>query len=181
MPDETTPPTVDDSTPLPEVRGAYNRASARVAELEGQVAGAEQAARENVFLRAGVDLDSPLGKLLFDGYKGEMTKEAVVAAWAGIQPAEATPPPAEEGQPNEAIERQERHEALVNGSIAPGTEPDPHPMEEAYRIFHAGMKKGRSREKASRPALEHIVAAAANGDERVIFDPVRWREEMAAR
>jgi len=56
---------------------------------------AAQARRELAFLKAGVDLESPLGKLFAKGYDGDLTPDAVksAAVEAGIveQPQAAVP------------------------------------------------------------------------------------------
>lgn len=178
MPDEDIQ--VDENTPLPQVREAHKRAVERAnahAEAAGRVPRLE---RENALLRAKGDPDSRVGRLLLSDDDLDWTdRDAVAAAWSEVSPTAPPAPPAEEEEDPEAIDRQERHEALHGGGTPPGEEPDPDPREVAYQQFHAGMKRGRSREKAMRPALETWVSAAANGDERVIFDPERWRKEVA--
>jgi hypothetical protein len=171
-------PQVSDDTPLPQVRDAYNRANKRASELEGQVAGLEQMKRENAMLKAGVDLSSPLGTLFLDGYKGELDPDAIKTAWSGLPSAAAapTPSPETEAPDPEALRRQQEREALHNGSVAPGSEPPADPVDAAYKVFHDGMKRGMSRDRAAPAAIDVMLKAAMDGDERMIYDPQRYRD-----
>lgn len=179
MPDET----VDESTPVPQVREAYNRAQARAAELEPLASRVPQLERENALLRAGGDPDSRVGRLLLSDDTVDWTeREAVAAAWTEVSPTAppaATPSPAETERPDpEAIARQERREALNNGHTAPGSEPSPHPWDEAHQVFRDGRDRHLNRERAAAPAYDTILQAAVDGDARVIYDPRRPYSEQ---
>lgn len=54
---------------------------------------AETAKKENAFLKAGIDLDSPLGKMFAKGYDGELTVDALksAASAVGLLPTSADP------------------------------------------------------------------------------------------
>lgn len=77
--------------------------------------------REIAFMKAGVDTDTPLGQLLFKGYDGELTKDAVVAfaTQAGILKAPEAADPTKTPEAQQAATQQ----AQVN-SLAQGTAPE---------------------------------------------------------
>lgn len=64
--------------------------------LREQAESGTAATRELAFVKAGVDTDTPLGQLIRDGYKGEMTTEAIASYAASLG---ATPPAAATGTP----------------------------------------------------------------------------------
>jgi hypothetical protein len=70
----------------------------QAAQAKAAAAEAEAARRELAFLKAGIDLDSPQGKLLAKGYDGPATAEAIKAAAVeyGLIQTEAPAVPAEE-------------------------------------------------------------------------------------
>jgi hypothetical protein len=190
MPDDAQP-TIDENTPVPQLRDAYGRAHARATELEPLAARVPQLERENALLRAGGDPDSRVGRLLLGDDEVDWTdRTAVQSAWAEVapagQPAPTPPPEGENGngsQPPpdgterphpqasaEELARQERREALRSGSTAPGTEPSPHPWDEAFEIRNDALRHQRPRDQANALAVDHILEAAVAGDERVLYD-----------
>jgi len=66
----------------------------RRAAKEGTKAKAEAAAlkRELAMVKAGVDTESPIGKLFARAYDGDVTPEAVKAEWAKINGAPVETP-----------------------------------------------------------------------------------------
>ena len=88
-----------DDAPIDQVRAALNRERQRRTEAEQGLSDAENLRRENAFLKAGVDADSPIGKLFTRGYDGELDVEAIKTAWTEIRPGEPTPPPTTETTP----------------------------------------------------------------------------------
>lgn len=72
-----------------EDQGARNPVRARMRELENEVktlrqerAEAEAAKRELAFVKAGVDLNSPMAKYFVKGYEGDFSPDAIRAAAA---------------------------------------------------------------------------------------------------
>jgi hypothetical protein len=147
-------------------------ASLREAADEGRRARAEAAAlqRENAFLRAGVDLDSPLGKMFGKAYDGELTREAIQEAAkevGAIRTAEtaASPPPEPQHDTTQSQDRMD----LASGS----TVPDPNlanPYQEAERAWDAARADGATREAAAAAPLAVLLEAAHRGDSRVILE-----------
>jgi hypothetical protein len=95
---ETTVPEVaDEATEEPgygeppgvrEVRAALDRETRRrrdaeeaLAEARAESAAAGSLRVENLMLRAGVDVDTPIGRTFYGTYDGELTVEAVRAAY----------------------------------------------------------------------------------------------------
>ena len=69
-------------------------------------------AREIALLRAGIPVDTPVGEMFADGYKGEITPEAIKAKWTELGLGESTPPPP--GSPGEpTVEELERQRQLA--------------------------------------------------------------------
>lgn len=150
----------------------------REAAKAGKQAKAEAArlARENVMLKAGVDTDSPLGKIFAAGYDGELTKDAVKAAYAGLgvapvaaEPADPAPenpdPVLADGEAGSTAERQ----ALANGAPADQLS-DKDPRTKSIEDAHAVIAKGGTSEAAIAASFATRVAAAAAGDKRVILE-----------
>ncbi len=86
------------------------------AEAEKLRTEAENAKKENAFLKAGIDLDSPLGKMFAKGYDGELTVDALktAASAVGLIPTSADPQVAEEVA---GLERIANASAGTNASI----------------------------------------------------------------
>lgn len=161
----------------------------RAANAETADARATQAERRLAFLEVGVDSTSPVGQLFIDGYKGELTPEAITEAAAKVGAMRQAPAPADPGAPNptkpvtqtyNAVEAamQQLVQSGVQGEIPGGAKPpeaDPDPVEHSFEDFTASMLAGRRREDAATHVLFGIMEAAAKGDKRVIFDKERDR------
>ena len=85
-----------DSDDITKVRAALKREQKRRKDAEAAAQEGSTARRELTFLRAGVDLDSPVGKLFAKAYDGELDPEAIKTQWSEIAPSGATPPPSAE-------------------------------------------------------------------------------------
>ena len=77
----------------------------------------DQARRELAMVRAGLDLDSPTGKLFAKAYDGETSVEAVKAAAAEYGLIEAPQPSPEELSQQQALQRLS---TAAQGAAAPG-------------------------------------------------------------
>lgn len=161
----------NESNDLRQVRDALKREKKAREAAEATAAESANDKRENVMLRAGIDLDTPLGQLFADGYKGELDKEAIKAAWGvlGVTPSNETPtadPNAnDDGSSAEEIARQQREAALSNGGTQPGTEPTPDPYIDALQRYHDSG--GNQQTEAQVAGIQAIFDAAAKGDARV--------------
>ena len=72
-------------------RGLRKALEREQAEKVTARADADAARRELVFLKAKVDLDSPIGKLFAKSYDGELDKDVVAAEYAKLVPGAAEP------------------------------------------------------------------------------------------
>lgn len=172
MSDQSTPETPS------ELREAYERAKNEAAEANAQLAVQGATAKENIFLRAGVDIDTPLGKLFFNGYDGELDVDKVKAYAAEIG---ATGPKLEDAETIPVDERQQQkvRDGLAGEPAPVVTEPETDPWKDGYAAFNDRIARGDTRDRAATEVFDRIIDAATKGDERVIYDPQRWREEQA--
>lgn len=119
--------------------------------------------RELIMTKAGVDTDTPMGKMFFKAYEGELTKEAVIIAAQEVgimeRQGEQREIPAEEKDSTK--ERQ----TLNNGATPPGDNPT-HPQELAKANAKRVIDEGGKFEQAAGAYLSTLVQAHANGDTR---------------
>lgn len=101
--DDLLNPDEGDSKAMRAVRQALREAKRREKELDAKLAQVEADAkragaleRDNALLRAGVPSDTPLGKVFAKAYDGELTLEAIKAAWTELSPGGSNPPPAQQ-------------------------------------------------------------------------------------
>ena len=156
----------DDETP--------NIAGLREAARQGKeaTARADDLARENLFLRAGVDLDGKVGKMLFKTWEGDTIDELKAeASELGVIAGPRAAYNAEETS-------QQQFRSSLTGPPPAMTPPSeaPHPTETAVSQFHADRKRGIPMETAQLAAFDRIFSAAASGDKRAIFDPVSYQQ-----
>jgi hypothetical protein len=81
-----------ESSVIRKMRAENKDAKAKLKELEPKAAEGEAAKRELALLKAGIDTESPLGKLFAKAYDGELDVETVKAAAieAGVLKTEET-------------------------------------------------------------------------------------------
>ncbi|MCP3878141.1 MAG: hypothetical protein GY701_07085 [Sulfitobacter sp.] len=153
---------------------------------DNEKARADEAERKLAFIEAGIDVSKGAGKLAFEKFEGEFTAEAAQAA----QTAAATeygisleaPPKGEDPEedpklvevdPQVTQQRQEQAEvrqALNQGGVIdPKDQPAPHPGDEGLKAFFQARADGDTEENAQQQYLGRIFEAAAQGDERVIY------------
>lgn len=157
-----------DETPQPD---ETPKALRRAAE-EGKKAKAEAASlkRELAMLKAGVDIDSPIGKMFAKAYDGDATPEAIKAEWASISPsASATADTPEPEIPAEERQSTAERSALASNAPADTGTPPPDPRVVAAEKAQDARSKGASREHSMAEYFRTVVEAAQNGDERVIW------------
>lgn len=140
---------------------------------------AEQARRELAFAKAGIDTDSGVGKLLFQSYQGDPSKDAVLAAAAeyGINPTTDAKPQPE--IPADEREQQRLRADLATGSDVPSAPDEGDPGDVGLRRFQEARARGASPQDASVAYFDTKLAAAYSGDERAIYTPEKWARKVA--
>lgn len=158
----------------------------RADELEKQLALRD---KQDAFRAAKIDFEAGPGKLVWDTFKAEgpITADSVTAyaAQYGVAPTPATPAPTDSGgtPPPNMTEAERAHFALVN---QPGsTESDPASQlpvgERSFKAFTDAQRAGNTRDAAQLAGLGAIFQAAADGDQSVLYDQARWREQHGGR
>lgn len=171
--------TSDQNQTPAQLREYADRQKERADAAEAQIAEGDKARRENAFLRAGVDLDSPLGTLFSKGYEGELDGDKVKEAWSALQPAQAPPPEAASDAPTpEELAQAQARDALNTGGVPPGEEPSPSPWDAAKENYKIAKEKGQSTDRAQTAAIQTVMDAAVAGDERVLYDRDRWKAQF---
>lgn len=168
-PDDNEQPEPDDrKAELKELREAAERG--KKAQQE-----AETARRELAFAKAGIDTDAGVGKLLFQSFQGDPTKEAVLAAAEeyGINVGAAEPPaPA---IPEEERTQTRERANLATGAEVPGLEAEPDPIAKGYAEFHELRATGVPQADAADAVLGRIFKAAyVDHDPRVLHDQAAY-------
>lgn len=129
---------------------------------------AELARKELLFVKAGVDTDTKLGKLLLASYDGELSVDAIKAEaeelGAVASPSTPKPPALDPEERRQGRERQD----LASESGSPASVPDESPQELALKAFSDARAAGARREDAAAAAFSQIFEAAQRGDERAI-------------
>lgn len=105
--------TDDEQESIPSLRRAANKSKKLEAELR-------ELRKELAFAKAGIKLDDPKMKYFVKGYDGEMDPEEIRAAAseAGFLQVQTSEAPAEEAQPNPAVQAQERVMTASAGAMA---------------------------------------------------------------
>lgn len=160
-----------------QLREYAERQKERADAAEAALAEAAEAKREIAFLRGGVDPDSPLGKLFVKGYDGDLTPDAVREAWSTLQPPAPEPPAVDDGPSEAEAAMEEARTALTSGGVPPGEEPEADPRVAMIDAYNDARSKNQTQDRAQMAGLQVLVNAAANGDERAIYDRDRWKRE----
>lgn len=163
----------------PDIRSLRRRAD-QARELEGQVA---QLKRENLFAKAGIDTDSKIGKMLFRTWEGdnldELRSEAEELGLLGAsQGQQRVAPPIEE-----QTQQNFRRDLSTGDAFAAVETPTADPIDDAYENFYVDRKRGVPLEEAQLAAIDRVLVAASNGDDRVLFNQNDWaqRARMGSR
>lgn len=165
-----------------ELREARDRAVQRAQEAEQRATDAEKLARENVMLRAGVDLDSKLGGMFSRSYEGDLDIDKVKAEWAELAPAQPAPDESTADTPSAAdIEAQRQRAALASDPVAPTQLTDEHPMKAGLKEYHRLREEdGLTSDEAAVQVVDKVLTAALKGDPRVLWDEAA-KERFYAR
>lgn len=186
-PNAETPPAGGDNAVIRDLRAKADRADT----AESRASAAE---RQLAFLKAGIDPEVGVNKLLFDSFQGEPTPDAVKAHAAAYgvtlgssEPAPPNPsaPHAADGTPltSEELAGHAARQRLTGagtavGDMGPG---DVDPNQVAKTRFDEQLSKGIPREKAAPAFVGTMLQAAAAGDSRVIYDRKRYFEDRGYR
>lgn len=174
--------------PEPESKGVRDL---RAAAKKGAAAEAraESLARENAFLKAGIDTETPTGKLLFKAYEGDLADLAALKAEAeavgALRPA--TPEAPAEQNPQDArlqpaATRDEVVAMAARGQVASGAPPSQgvtggiDPYREAYQGFERDVASGRSAEDAMAIAFNKVLTRYDEGDPRTFYEQTPARD-----
>lgn len=161
---------------IPKDQAFNQRDLARKAkDLEPAAAEGEKAKRELAFLKAGVNADeSKIAALFVKSYDGELTTDAIKAAFADLG---VTEKPAVEGEQQLTPEQQaaadaeakqtEERAALARGSAGFQDTPPRDPRELSAEAVAKARAEGRTEEVALSNGLRELVNAAVAGDKRV--------------
>lgn len=139
-----------------------------------------QLQREIAFAKAGVDLDSPVGKLFNKAYDGDVDVAKIQAEAASLnalrpdaQLLETTTAPTGNVD-SPTISDAEKQATQERQTLASGATSDERqvadPREIAMAYAHESVEHGTSRENAQAEYLDDILWAAANGNKKVIWD-----------
>lgn len=162
---------------LRERAASADAATARAAELE----------RKLLFADAGVKLGTPLGDLIFSGFKGETADQLKeYATSVGYQFAAAPTTDASAPAPRQQLDLSadraaaQTRQVLAGGGTAPDPTSTPNPWDAGYEQFHKDRKAGVPLDDAGLALFDRVVVAGAQGDKRVIFDKQAWQQAAMA-
>lgn len=168
----------DDDVTQDDQDEAQPREDKNLKHLRERAAEADAAKRELLFVKAGIDTDSRIGKLALAGYDGDLTVEAVKAFGQEIGAIGAAPStPAVDITDDERALAQDR-QVLAGARTDPAEDQGEHPALLGVREFHAAVQRGVPRDNAAGHFFDRVFDAAAKGDQRVLYDPDRFKAEM---
>jgi hypothetical protein len=126
--------------------------------------------REMVFVKAGIDTDTPKGQAALRAYDGELNKDAVSSWYGDVFGAPAIK--GDEPSPEEVALTDDRQFVATGGDPGPGSESHEHPHVTAIRKADEVFTQTFDRDKAAQMFLGTVFSAAAQGDPRVILQTV---------
>lgn len=141
-------------------------------KLAAELETANAATRELAFIKAGVDTDTPIGKLFMRAYDGELDKESVQAAYAELGGSSSSDSD-EEPPPDPSVEATRERQALASGAATEDGEvpvvPVRGPTGRAVKAGKDALEHGAPREDAAGVTFGQLIGAAAEGDSTVII------------
>lgn len=153
----------EDSVTLTKAEHDRLAALARKAKKADEItASAGAAQRELAFVKAGVDTDSPIGKLLLNGYSGELEVEAIKAeaVAVGAIKADVVEPEAP------VITDEEKASTDKRADLAAGAVPDdgvdPDPVGSAMRAGREAIDAGAKEEAGLGLAFQQLASDERN-------------------
>lgn len=188
-PEQTDPNAPLDWSSAPDqFRSQFDRVKQQHEEAQAKL---EAVVRENTARTAGIDVESPLGKLFIGSYTGEMNPQAMKAKFDELGIAQApsveappTTPPTDGPTPEELEEARVRG-ALHGQAQPPGTEPVGDLWTGSggvFDTFQQNMKKGMRRDDAGAVALDVLFSAAMDPNhpqhDQAIWNRQQWLESQ---
>lgn len=144
--------------------------------------------RDIAFLKAGIDTETPAGRMFSSAYQGDLTADAIKGNWAEIFPAATGAPTATADEPAPqastapltALERQALlgSSRLADDASTIDIQSDVNPNHAAIGAFYDTLKSGETRDTAGAVALDMLFNAAAKGDKRVLVAEGRVGEDL---
>lgn len=167
-----------ETDPIVQQREHIKDLESQLAEMREQTDLAAVTARENVMLKAGVDVETALGQMFTRAYDGELTVEAVRAQASEIGALTPTSPvPDPQITADETAAGRER--AALGADAGPaGQLSDTDPVQTAWQQRDADLKRGMPRDAAAAGVLGAMIAAANNGDTRYAYNPETWKHQQ---
>lgn len=174
--DDETPETLDPETQARNELRDLRKQAKRAAELEAKVAGYEKKDR---FRDAKVDLDSPVGQLLFDSWTGPLEVEAIRTRAEELGCIEATSTAPATGNGQDALTVDERRSTEERGNLHAGGEPEtgqqaqPDPRVMATKAAEDAITAGRTEADGLAAGVRTMFERAQAGDPRASWEPGR--------
>ena len=155
---------------IPSLRNAAKAGREAVAE-------AARLRKENLFLKAGIDTERGVGKLLFLTYDGDNVEDLKIQAREVGLDVDRTNAVS---IANEVDTQQQTFREQLSGGTPSGNTPvdTPHPLDAALNGYQEDRRRGTTDESARLAAVDRIIVAASKGDKRVIFDQGAWAQEQ---
>lgn len=154
-------------------RGTVNALTRRAEEGDKEKVARIAAEKELALVKAGIDTSTPLGKLFADGYKGDLTVEAVKASWAALGTQGEEPGEPGTASTEEELAQQREREALGQGGTPPtGTQTLATAREQAMTRAKEGLERGLPHDDAMGVFVGSISTAALEGDSSVLVQEV---------
>ena len=170
------PDAVDDEQPEGSESAGIRNLREENKRLADEAKAGKDAQRTLAFMQAGVDTSSKVAQRLMETYDGALTAEDVSAFALEL---ELVKPPADPGDEAPKSQTQERRNLSAESAEPAAYEPpDVSPILQGFEEYHEARKTGTSKDDASAAIFGKILEAAANGDERTIFDPAAHREKV---
>ena len=135
---------------------------------------AENLRRENAFLKAGVNLESPIGQGLLKYFDGELSVDKIreaaepLGALAGVAPKAPEQPAADALTPAEQAAHNRISGAAHGGQPSASVTGDENPYDKAIRQHQRDLEEGMSRDRAGAKAMRTVIEAGLANDKRVM-------------
>jgi hypothetical protein len=182
------PETGETLIPRSRIRSIEKRANEAAQHEQVAIA----ARRELAFVKAGINTDTPAGRMFEKAYDGDLTAEAITAAFTEIvggnstasapaggtpqsEPQPGTPPPP---SADDLSSEQERAALATPGYTTDTGEPAEVPARiSAKEAAESAVKQGMSLEEARGGYLSRLTEAALNGDKSVLVQEDMHRQQ----
>src|SRR6478609_7571031 len=132
---------------------------------------AKRLEREVAFMKAGIDTEAGTGKLLFQTYDGELTREAVLeyAKDYGIDPAAPAPEQTSNEEANtvsdpDAQALGQAQQNIGGDTVDPAQPSDRDPKDASWQAYQDVVQRGGMEEDGQKAYFTKLFGAAAEGD-----------------